>query len=83
MTDPLQERSGDPLQWWKMNCHRFPALAKLARKYLCAPPSSVPSERLFSEAGDLYDEKRNRLSPEKAEMLLFIRGNLTMLEFKY
>ncbi|XP_071852987.1 zinc finger BED domain-containing protein 4-like [Apostichopus japonicus] len=83
LADPLQERSGNPLQWWKFNCHRFPLLAKLARKYLCVPPSSVPSERLFSEAGDLYEEKRNRLDPAKAEMILFIRGNLPRLDFKY
>ena len=51
---------------------RFPVLAKLAQLYLSAPQTSVPSERFFSTAGDIFDEKHNRLLPEKAETLLFI-----------
>ena len=61
--------------WWNDNKNRFPLLAKLAQRYLAAPPTSVPSERVFSGASDIYDEKRNRLSPEKAETLLFIKNN--------
>ena len=59
--------------WWKENRHRFVQLSRLARRYLAPPPTSVASERLFSTAGDIYNEKRNRLAPERAEMLLFIK----------
>ena len=59
--------------WWRENRHRFVRLAKLARRYLAPPPTSVASERSFSTAGDIYDEKRNRLALERAEMLLFIK----------
>jgi len=45
----------------------------MARKFLSAPPTSAPSEWLFSGVGILYDEQRNRLSPEHAEMLLSIK----------
>ena len=59
-------------KWWAENQIRFKPLADLAISYLLSPPTSVPSERLFSGAGDINDEKRNCLSPERAEMLLFI-----------
>ena len=70
---------GNSFTWWANNKTRFPSLAKLAQRYLSAPPTSVPSERLFSGAGDIYDEKRNRLAPENAETLLFIKNNFQVL----
>jgi len=69
--------------WWKENKHRFVLLSQLARHYLLAPPTSVASERLFSVAGDIYDEKRNRLAPERAEMLLFINKNFQLVKGQY
>ncbi len=74
---------GNSYSWWAANKLRFPALAKLAQRYLCAPPTSVPSERLFSGASEIYDPKRNRLAPERAEMLLFIKNNLTLVGGNY
>lgn len=75
----LSYRDGNAYKWWADNWLRFKPLADLAQWYLSPPPTSVPSERLFSEAGDIYDEKRNRLAPEKAEMLLFIKNNYHLL----
>jgi len=51
----------------------------LARRYLAPPPTSVASERFLSTAGEIYDEKRNRLAPERAEMLLFIIKNFALV----
>ena len=76
-------RRHDPLAWWKMNDMRFPKLGKLARKYLSAPPTNVPSERLFSIAGDVYDSKRSCLKSEKAEQLIFLKANLEFIDFDY
>ena len=76
-------RKDDPLLYWKKNEQSNLLLAKLARRFLCAPPGSIPSERLFSTAGDTADGKRNRLLPEKVEMLLFLRKNLLLLNFDY
>ena len=76
-------RRNDPLLYWKKNEQSNPLLAKWARRFLCAPPGSIPSERLFSTAGNIADGKRNRLLPEKVEMLLFLRKNLLLLNFDY
>ena len=40
-------------------------------------------ERLFSTAGDILTDERNRLKPETAEKLLFCRENLPVVDFKY
>lgn len=83
--DPQNPNSkrNDPLLYWKQNEQSKPILAKIARQFLCAPPGSVPSERLFSTAGDIADDKRNRLLPDKVEMLLFLNKNLRLLNFEY
>ena len=70
------ERSKDPPEWWKNNSVRFLKLHRVAKKYLCIPGSSVPSERLFSAAGQLVSERRNRLKPKNIDTLLFLHHNL-------
>jgi hypothetical protein len=73
---PLIPRTSDPLLFWKKEKKLFPTLSKLARKYLGTPSSSVYSERMFSEMGNIYDEKRNRLLPRNSEKLLFLHHNI-------
>ena len=70
------ERKEDPLKWWKENQYHFPRLQKIAQKYLCIPGSSVPSERLFSKAGILVSERRNRIKPKNVDTVLFLNQNL-------
>nr|CAI5864400.1 unnamed protein product [Callosobruchus analis] len=55
---PLHE---DPLMWWNGNVHKYLHILPIVRQYLSAPPSSVASEQLFSGAGLIYEEHRNRL----------------------
>lgn len=49
----------------------FPRLSKLARKYLCIPATSSPSERLFSACGNVVTCERSCLKPAKLDMLVF------------
>jgi len=76
LAQPTISRNLSPCDWWRDNHTMFPAVAAVARCYLSAPSTSVPSERLFSAAGIVYTDRRNRLLPERAEMLLFIKHNL-------
>ena len=71
LAEPLIDlKIGNPFEWWKQNSSRYPILSELARKYLSAPPTSVPSERLFSGVGQIYDDKRSCLKPEFVDLLL-------------
>ena len=63
----MWKRCDDPAIWWKHNKIRYPASSKVAQIYLAPPPNSVPSERLFSFAGDVISEHRARLHSENAE----------------
>ena len=64
-----------PFNWWSKNENRFPILSKMARKYLAIPATSTPSERLFSDAGNLMTVRRTSLSPSTFEHLLFLKRN--------
>ena len=65
-----------PLEWWARSSYRYPHLAQLAMKYLSIPATSVPSERAFSTAGHIVNEKRSCLLPENVSMLVFLASNL-------
>lgn len=67
--------SNDPFDFYKKQCSVLPQLSKAAAHYLLASSSSVESERFFSGATSLYQNKsRNKLSGDRAEKLLFIKG---------
>ncbi len=65
----------NPLEWWLKNKDKLPVLAQLARKYLSIPSTLVPSERLFSDAGNHISAKRTRLSPDLVNKILFLKRN--------
>ncbi|KAL0868261.1 hypothetical protein ABMA27_007792 [Loxostege sticticalis] len=47
----------------------------LLSRIMCPYKCSVYSERLFSEAGNVYEQKRNKLLPNKADHLVFLHHN--------
>ena len=60
-----------PLMWWKIRESLYPLMARLARRYFSIPATSVRSEEIFSVAGNILSEKRNRLLPENVDKLVF------------
>ena len=68
----LCDRKKDPLIWWRENEMNFPNLAKQARTYLAIPATSVPSERVFSKAGEIVSAKRASIKPKNVDMILFL-----------
>ena len=76
LDQPTVESDCNPLQWWKEHACVFPLLARMAKKYLCVPGTSVPSERIFSKGGLIVDPFRSRLSPGHVNTLMFLSKNI-------
>jgi hypothetical protein len=72
--------TSDPLLWWKQKQFQFPILSCLARKYLCIPATEAPSERIFSTASLLLSKFRNRMDPDLAGRMIFIKKNFEWYE---
>lgn len=83
LTEQTVPHSDSPFQYWGVNQIRFPTLAATAAKFLCAPGTSVDSERLFSAASNIVDARRNSLGGERKKMVIFLKKNLPLLTFKF
>jgi len=73
----------DVLAWWKVQEPVFPLLAEIARKYLCVPASSSPSERLFSASGNICTKLSSSLDPTNLELLVFVHENGSKVKMTY
>lgn len=70
----------NPIHWWNQKKAVLPNLAVQARIYLAIPATSVPSERLFSSAGNVFTKKRNRLNQNNIHNILFLRENYKLFD---
>ena len=71
----------NPLLWWMQNQFRFPLLSRMAKLYLAIPATSVPSERVFSTAGDIVTASRACLKPGHVDKLIFLKKNFKEGQF--
>jgi len=78
--EPELDALANPLVWWKAKKDSYPILAKIARKLLARPSTSVPCERLWSEAGNIVNDLRTCLDPDSLSMLTFIQHNVRELK---
>lgn len=53
LSEETTPKRSHPLLYWKEHANQFPSLAAAATNYLCAPCSSVDSERLFSAVANI------------------------------
>ena len=65
----------DPLHFYRVHGNIFPTLTKLVRRLFCLPATSVPAECLFSKAGIIQTELRNRINPKLLEYYCFLNHN--------
>ena len=74
LNQPMVDRRENPIQYWQNLASVYPTLSIVATKYLAIVVTSVPSERLFSRAGNILTDSRNRLSPQHLQQLLFFNS---------
>lgn len=75
----LQDSSVDDIMtfWSKKNNQiMFPRLFYIFKEVIVIQATEVPSERLFSRAGLLSNDKRSRLKSENLSMLVFLNSNI-------
>lgn len=63
------------LSFYKHHKKEIPGLAEVAQLVFSVTASSVPSENLFSSAGLVQTEVRNRIDPSALEMVNFVIKN--------
>ena len=79
MSEPrVKNFEEDILKWWKTNQIRFPVLSRIARDFLAAQATSVPSERGFSKSGLMITDLRNSLHPETVRWLMCLQSWLKL-----
>jgi len=66
----VEDRISSPVTFWE-NTH-YKCLSNLGLKYSCILASSVPSERLFSSAGNILTDCRSRLLSKRFKQLTFL-----------
>ncbi|XP_069131828.1 E3 SUMO-protein ligase ZBED1-like [Argopecten irradians] len=71
-SEPTPPLDCNPLKWWCDNDYRYPMLSNIAKYYLIVPGTGVPSERVFSTAGDIVTSQRSCLDPEDVDKLIFL-----------
>lgn len=64
----------EALEYWKIQEHIYPNLARMARDYLAIQGSATPVERVWSSAASTDTKKRNSLSSERLEALQFLKA---------
>ena len=69
----------DPMLWWSNYGSKLPMLQTLALKLLGQPCSSSCAERNWSTYGFIHCMRRNRITPKRAEDLVFVHSNLRLL----
>ena len=79
--EPSVPLDTNPLVWWKQAAYKFPLLSKLAIDTLVVQGTSVPSERIFSTAGDVISKKRSMLTGDHVNEIIFLNRNQDLINF--
>lgn len=73
--DKKTNRASTPFNWWSRRNTTYQRLRPLALRLFCIPTSSAASERSWSIHGFIHSKRRNRLTAERVEKLVFLYTN--------
>lgn len=76
LNEQIISRHENPLLWWSERQKVYPQLYEIVKTRLCIIATSVPCERLFSKAGQVITDRRNRLESKKISKILFLNHNM-------
>ncbi|RNA02445.1 zinc finger BED domain-containing 4-like, partial [Brachionus plicatilis] len=68
----FEAKFDNAVEFWNLNKYKYPILHEFFVNYAIAPATSSPSERLFSKANYQVWDRRNKISPEKVEAIMFL-----------
>ncbi|KAG6520646.1 hypothetical protein ZIOFF_017705 [Zingiber officinale] len=78
--DSMRDRGlMSPTKWWVIHGASTPTLQSLALKLLGHPSSSCCCERNWSTYNFIHSLKRNKITPQRAEDLVYVHYNLRLL----
>ncbi|XP_028080801.1 uncharacterized protein LOC114282356 [Camellia sinensis] len=69
----------DPHSWWGVHGASASTLQSLALRLLVQPSSSSCAERNWSIYSFIHSMRRNKMTPQRAEDLVFVHSNLRLL----
>ena len=72
LNQPTLSLGVDILKFWDTHGPIYPYLKKNVDPYLTMVATSIPSERLFSKAGQVVTDSRNRLTGKYLNKLVFL-----------
>ena len=78
--DPTKVTPATVMAWWRDHKDMFPTLSVVARSVLGFPVSAAAIERDFSIGGHILTAPRARMLPERLEMLLFLKANISLVQ---
>jgi hypothetical protein len=74
LSEPVLPIEACSLNWWKGNASRFPTLSRMAKDFLAAPGTSVPSESAFSGGRHTVTDFRGSLNPNTIRALQCLKS---------
>ncbi|XP_077210351.1 uncharacterized protein LOC143845833 [Tasmannia lanceolata] len=78
--DSINDRATlEPDDWWAVHGTCAPMLQSLALKLLMQPSSSSCAERNWSTYSFVHSLRKNKITPQRAQDLVFVHSNLRLL----